>query len=140
MVLLPLGGTTRVDPDRVLARMRYEHSICTAESVAAQRRLPEPDDGTVAVAGAYHGRGSHEDGCAAGARTAASPSAAVSGAPRSGTATHSRGGPVRRCWSSTGPADRPAAIRADLSARRSGQAGAGSPGRPSRLVAFRSAW
>ncbi|WP_153030753.1 NAD(P)/FAD-dependent oxidoreductase [Amycolatopsis sp. YIM 10] len=58
-------------PD-VLARMTYEHPIYTPESVAAQRRLPELNDGVVAYAGAYHGWGFHEDGCASGARAAES--------------------------------------------------------------------
>ena len=44
--------------------MHYEHPIYTPESVAAQRRLPALNDGTVAFAGAYHGWGFHEDGCA----------------------------------------------------------------------------
>lgn len=56
----------------VLARAEYEHPVYTPESVAAQRRLPELNDGVLAYAGAYHGWGFHEDGCAAGARAAAS--------------------------------------------------------------------
>ncbi|MDN5750906.1 MAG: FAD-dependent oxidoreductase, partial [Pseudonocardia sp.] len=70
--VVTLGGTDRVDPDSVIATMHYEHPIYTPESVAAQRRLPRLDDGTVAFAGAYHGWGFHEDGCAAGVRAAAS--------------------------------------------------------------------
>ena len=56
--------------------MHYEHPIYTPESVAAQRRLPELNDGTLAFAGAYHGWGFHEDGCAAGVRAAAALGAA----------------------------------------------------------------
>ena len=37
-----------------------------AESVAAQRRLPALNDERIAFAGAYHGWGFHEDGCALG--------------------------------------------------------------------------
>ncbi len=70
--VVTLNGAGRVDPDTVIARMRYEHPIYTPESVAAQRRLPALNDGTVAFAGAYHGWGFHEDGCAAGVRAAAS--------------------------------------------------------------------
>jgi Predicted NAD/FAD-binding protein len=70
--VVTLNGAGRVDPGSVIARMYYEHPIYTPESVAAQRRLPALDDGTVAFAGAYHGWGFHEDGCAAGVRAAAS--------------------------------------------------------------------
>jgi predicted NAD/FAD-binding protein len=59
-----------VDAGRVIARMRYEHPVYTPESVAAQRRLPELNGDTIAFAGAYHGWGFHEDGCAAGVRAA----------------------------------------------------------------------
>jgi len=59
-----------VNPDRVLARMTYEHPIYTPESVAAQRRLPEINSPVTAYAGAYHGWGFHEDGCASGVRAA----------------------------------------------------------------------
>ena len=70
--VVTLNGADRVDPDSVIATMAYEHPIYTPESVAAQRNLPRLDDGTVAYAGAYHGWGFHEDGCAAGVRAAAS--------------------------------------------------------------------
>jgi predicted NAD/FAD-binding protein len=69
--VVTLGGADRVDPAAVIARMNYEHPIYTPESVAAQARLPELDDATLAFAGAYHGWGFHEDGCASGARAAA---------------------------------------------------------------------
>ena len=52
--------------------MTYEHPIYTSDSVSAQARLPELNDGVVAYAGAYHGWGFHEDGCASGVRAAAS--------------------------------------------------------------------
>lgn len=70
--VVTLNGTDRVDQDTVVATMHYEHPIYTPESVAAQRRLPALNDGTVAFAGAYHGWGFHEDGCASGVRAAAS--------------------------------------------------------------------
>jgi predicted NAD/FAD-binding protein len=59
----PVGGS-------VLAKMTYEHPVYTPGSVAAQRRLPGLNDDTVAYAGAYHGWGFHEDGCASGVRAA----------------------------------------------------------------------
>jgi uncharacterized protein len=70
--VVTLNATDRVDPSTVIARMDYEHPAYTPESVAAQRRLPELNDGRLAFAGAYHGWGFHEDGCAAGVRAAAS--------------------------------------------------------------------
>ena len=70
--VVTLNGGDRVDPRQVIATMHYEHPIYTPESVAASRRLPELNDGTLAFAGAYHGWGFHEDGCAAGVRAAAS--------------------------------------------------------------------
>jgi predicted NAD/FAD-binding protein len=69
--VVTLGGADRIDPATVIARMQYEHPVYTPESVAAQARLPELDGATLAFAGAYHGWGFHEDGCASGARAAA---------------------------------------------------------------------
>ncbi|MFD3685699.1 NAD(P)/FAD-dependent oxidoreductase [Nocardiopsis sp. NPDC058631] len=70
--VVTLNGTDRVDPDRVVAAMDYTHPVYTPASLAAQRRLPELEDGVVAFAGAHHGWGFHEDGCASGVRAAAS--------------------------------------------------------------------
>jgi predicted NAD/FAD-binding protein len=70
--VVTLNGADRVDQRRVIATMHYEHPVYTPESVAAGRRLPELNDGVLAFAGAYHGWGFHEDGCAAGVRAAAS--------------------------------------------------------------------
>lgn len=68
--VVSLNAGDRVRTDRVLARMRYRHPIYTPEAVAAQQRLTELDDERIAFAGAYHGWGFHEDGCAAGVRAA----------------------------------------------------------------------
>ncbi|MFC0436711.1 NAD(P)/FAD-dependent oxidoreductase [Kutzneria buriramensis] len=70
--VVTLNATDRVAPDSVVAKMVYEHPIYTPAALAAQRRLGELNDGTVAYAGAYHGWGFHEDGCAAGVRAAES--------------------------------------------------------------------
>ena len=56
----------------VIAEMSYQHPTYTTASVAAQRELPGLNDGRVAFAGAYHGWGFHEDGCASGVRAAVS--------------------------------------------------------------------
>ncbi|HEX4253265.1 MAG TPA: FAD-dependent oxidoreductase [Pseudonocardia sp.] len=68
--VVTLNGADRIDPSAVLARMTYEHPVYTRESVAAQRLLPTLDTGCTAYAGAYHGWGFHEDGCASGVRAA----------------------------------------------------------------------
>ena len=70
--LVTLNATDRIEPGSVLRRMVYEHPVYTPSSVAAQRRLPSLNTGRTAFAGAYHGWGFHEDGCAAGVRAAAS--------------------------------------------------------------------
>ncbi|MGH3434423.1 MAG: NAD(P)/FAD-dependent oxidoreductase [Thermocrispum sp.] len=68
VVTLNHGG--QVDQRRTLARMTYEHPEYTPESVAAQAGLPALNHGRTAFAGAYHGWGFHEDGCASGVRAA----------------------------------------------------------------------
>lgn len=70
--VVTLNPGTRVSDDRVLARMVYTHPVYTTESVAAQSGLPALNDGRLAFAGAYHGWGFHEDGCASGVRAAES--------------------------------------------------------------------
>jgi predicted NAD/FAD-binding protein len=70
--LVTLNATDRIDPALVLDRMTYTHPIYSLESVAAQQRLPELNDGEIAFAGAYHGWGFHEDGCRSGVMAAAS--------------------------------------------------------------------
>jgi len=69
--IVSLNSSERIDPDSVLARMRYEHPIYTTESLGAQRRLGELNGGVTAYAGAYHGWGFHEDGCRSGVEAAA---------------------------------------------------------------------
>ena len=68
--LVTLNAADRIEPGSVLRRMVYEHPVYTPASVAAQRRLPELTTGRTAFAGAYHGWGFHEDGCASGVRAA----------------------------------------------------------------------
>ena len=70
--VVTLNATDRIAPQRVIARMRYEHPIYTPSSVAAQRLLPALNGGRTAFAGAYHGWGFHEDGCRAGVAAAES--------------------------------------------------------------------
>lgn len=70
--LVSLNCEDQIDPARILDRMDYQHPIFTPESVAAQRLLPELNDGRLAYAGAYHGWGFHEDGARSGVAAAAS--------------------------------------------------------------------
>jgi predicted NAD/FAD-binding protein len=70
--LVSLNQDAGIAPEKVQAATVYEHPLYTPESVAAQRRLPELNDGRLAFAGAYHGWGFHEDGCRSGLRAAAS--------------------------------------------------------------------
>jgi predicted NAD/FAD-binding protein len=70
--VVTLNATERLDPASVVMTMAYEHPLYTPESVAAQARLPELQDGVVAFAGAYHGWGFHEDGALSGLRAAES--------------------------------------------------------------------
>jgi predicted NAD/FAD-binding protein len=70
--VVTLNGDEAVEPALVLDRMAYAHPLYTAESVRAQHRLAELNDGVLAFAGAYHGWGFHEDGCRSGVAAAAS--------------------------------------------------------------------
>lgn len=70
--IVTLNASDRIDRATVVREMEYEHPIYTVESVTAQRRLPELNDGQIAFAGAYHGWGFHEDGCRSGVDAARS--------------------------------------------------------------------
>jgi uncharacterized protein len=70
--VVSLNATDLIDRRDVVDEMDYEHPIYTLDSVAAQRRLPELNDGRLAFAGAYHGWGFHEDGCRSGVDAAQS--------------------------------------------------------------------
>jgi len=53
-----------------VATMTYQHPTYTADSVAAQHRLPGLNTERLAFAGSYHGWGFHEDGCRSGVAAA----------------------------------------------------------------------
>jgi predicted NAD/FAD-binding protein len=69
--VVTLNADGRIATDRVIAAMDYTHPIYTTESLAAQLELDQISDGVLTFAGAYHGWGFHEDGCASGVRAAA---------------------------------------------------------------------
>lgn len=69
--VVSLNAGARIDPERIIATRQYEHPVYTPSSLAAIRRLPELAVGRTRFAGAYHGWGFHEDGCASGVAAAA---------------------------------------------------------------------
>jgi len=61
--VVTLNRTAAIDPDKVLARMRYHHPVYSHASVAAQTRKAEiQGQRRTWFAGAYWGWGFHEDG------------------------------------------------------------------------------
>ena len=70
--VVSLNPVRELPASQVIARMTYEHPVYDPAALAAQRRLPELNDGVTAYAGAYHGWGFHEDGCRAGLAAAES--------------------------------------------------------------------
>lgn len=69
--LVTLNDGDRIASEAVLARMEYTHPVYTREVIAAQARLPQLATDRTVFAGAYHGFGFHEDGCASGVAAAA---------------------------------------------------------------------
>lgn len=71
--VVTLNDASRIDPSKVIARMRYAHPIYTHASIAAQARIDEIDGvDRVSFAGAYWGFGFHEDGLRSAVRVARS--------------------------------------------------------------------
>jgi predicted NAD/FAD-binding protein len=68
--LVTLNARDRLDPDKVIAVMDYEHPIYDLPAIEAQKRLPSLSTRQTAFAGAYHGWGFHEDGCRSGVEAA----------------------------------------------------------------------
>jgi uncharacterized protein len=69
--VVTLNADDAIAQERIIAAMDYTHPIYTTRSLAAQAHLAALSDQTLAFAGAYHGWGFHEDGCASGVRAAA---------------------------------------------------------------------
>ncbi|MEP6485099.1 MAG: FAD-dependent oxidoreductase [Rudaea sp.] len=62
-IVVSLNCTARIDPKKIIARMRYHHPLYSQESVAAQLRKKEIQGvNRTWFAGAYWGWGFHEDG------------------------------------------------------------------------------
>ncbi len=70
--VVTLNRTAAIDPDKVLARMRYHHPLYSHASVAAQKRKVEiQGKRRTWFAGAYWGWGFHEDGMRSAVEVAA---------------------------------------------------------------------
>jgi len=62
-ICVTLNQSDRVDPNRVIESMEFEHPLITVKSTAAQRRHQEIDgQDRIHYCGAYWGNGFHEDG------------------------------------------------------------------------------
>lgn len=57
-----LNYDRKIDADKIIQRVAYEHPMYTRESVAAQARQPELNTDRTFFCGAYWGSGFHEDG------------------------------------------------------------------------------
>ena len=62
--LVTLNNSQRIDPNKILYRVHYDHPIYSSESVASQKRQNELNRGRTYFCGAYWGNGFHEDGVA----------------------------------------------------------------------------
>lgn len=60
--LVTLNNKQRIDPDKILYRVLYDHPIYSTESVANQKRQNELNFDRTFFCGAYWGNGFHEDG------------------------------------------------------------------------------
>ena len=70
--VVTLNADERINAGSIIAAMDYTHPIYTTGALAAQGELASLSDNHIAFAGAYHGWGFHEDGCASGVRAAES--------------------------------------------------------------------
>lgn len=69
--VVTLNRSDAIDPDRIIARMDYQHPVYTHASVAAQTRRGEINgQRNTWFAGAYWGFGFHEDGLRSGVEVA----------------------------------------------------------------------
>ncbi len=60
--LVTLNNTGRIDPDRIIRRVSYEHPVYSVAAVAAQSRQAELNCDRTFYCGAYWRNGFHEDG------------------------------------------------------------------------------
>ena len=60
--IVTLNDDTRIDPEKVIRRISYDHPMFTLESIAAQARQRELNCDRTFFCGAYWRNGFHEDG------------------------------------------------------------------------------
>lgn len=60
--VVTLNDDTRIDPDRIIRRIQYQHPVYTREAVLAQARQAEINTDRTFYCGAYWRNGFHEDG------------------------------------------------------------------------------
>lgn len=73
-----LNLTDRIDPDKIIEVIQYEHPVFTPDSIVAQERWAEVSGtGRTHFCGAYWRNGFHEDGAFTGLRAAKSVAAAI---------------------------------------------------------------
>ena len=73
-----LNLRNRIDPDKIIEVIQYEHPVFTPDAVAAQSRWEEiSGTGRTHYCGAYWRNGFHEDGAFTGLRAARSVEALI---------------------------------------------------------------
>ncbi len=60
--LVTLNNDQRISPEKIIRTVRYEHPVYSRESVIAQQRQADLNQGRTFYCGAYWGNGFHEDG------------------------------------------------------------------------------
>ena len=60
--VVTLNDTGRIDPDKVIRRIQYDHPMYTLQTIAAQRRQRDINCDRTFFCGAYWRNGFHEDG------------------------------------------------------------------------------
>ena len=60
--IVTLNDDTRIDPDKILRRVEYDHPVFTRDAIGAQARHAEINHERIFYCGAYWRNGFHEDG------------------------------------------------------------------------------
>ena len=60
--VVTLNDDRRIDPDKIIRRIQYDHPMYTLQTIAAQRRQRDINCDRTFYCGAYWRNGFHEDG------------------------------------------------------------------------------